>query len=142
VVAIDLSAPMLGRARARLARCGIRHVRLCRMDAAWLAFPSSRFDAVYAPYVLNAVPDPVRVATEMLRVCRSKGRIVLLNHFERLADEAKPLERFVGQIARRLTSLNWHLQLEALLKEAGLTAQSIERVNAGRVSTLVVCRGD
>src|SRR5262245_2253334 len=53
VTAIDLSADMLGRARARIARHGTHHVRLCRMDAAHLACRDAEFDAVYAPYVLN-----------------------------------------------------------------------------------------
>src|SRR5262245_35828755 len=70
VVAIDLTASMIARAQRRLRTHRIAHVSLCRMDAATLAFPDSRFDAVYAPYVINVVPDPVRMAREMLRVCR------------------------------------------------------------------------
>src|SRR5262245_22830908 len=76
VVGIDLSAPMLDRARVRLARRAPGRVQLCRMDAEHLAFADGRFDAVYAPYVLNVVPDPVAVAHEMLRVCRPNGRLV------------------------------------------------------------------
>src|SRR5262245_49725538 len=49
VAAIDVSAPMLVRAHARLVRRGIGHVSLLRMDAAHLAFPTGSFDAVYAP---------------------------------------------------------------------------------------------
>src|SRR5262245_27312193 len=64
VVAIDLSASMLARASARVRRRKVEHVRLCRMDAEALAFADGSFDAVYAPYVLNVVPNPVRVAHE------------------------------------------------------------------------------
>ena len=81
VVAIDLSGAMLHRARRRLGRQRLQHVSLCRMDATRLAFPDACFDAVYAPYVVNVVRDPVEAAREMRRVCRPGGRIVLLNHF-------------------------------------------------------------
>src|SRR5262245_45339345 len=86
VVAIDRSARMMARAGTRLRRHRLRHIHLCRMDATHLAFSDDRFDAVYAPYVVNVVPEPVLVGREMLRVCRPGGRLVLLNHFEGVED--------------------------------------------------------
>jgi phosphatidylethanolamine/phosphatidyl-N-methylethanolamine N-methyltransferase len=130
VVAIDVSAHMLERAQTRLRRRGVRHVTLCRMDGAHLAFPDAQFDAVYAPYVMNVVADPATVAREMLRVCRPSGRLVLLNHFDR-AD--------IGRLASR-AGVNWHVDLHALLRTVGLTALSVEGVNLPRVSSVVVCR--
>jgi phosphatidylethanolamine/phosphatidyl-N-methylethanolamine N-methyltransferase len=132
---------MLDRARARLARRRVGHVRLCRMDAAELAFADSRFDAIYAPYVLNVVPDPVRVAREMLRVCRPDGRLVLLNHFDWTAADRRALDRLIGRLAVRLSGVDWSLDLDAFLEKAGLVALSVERVNVPRVSSVVVCRG-
>ena len=138
VVAIDLSAHMIERAQVRLAKRGIRHVSLCRMDAAHLAFADARFDAVYAPYVMNVVPDPVSVMREMLRVCRPSGRLVLLNHFRR--DEKRlGLESLLGLMASK-AGVNWDIDLQALLRAAGLTAQSVDRVNVPRVSSVVVCQ--
>src|SRR5262245_27498450 len=46
VMAIDLSAAMLARARTRLTRRRIAHVALCQMDAGRLAYPDECFDAV------------------------------------------------------------------------------------------------
>src|SRR5215467_16312845 len=51
VTGIDLSAPMLEKARERIARKGIRNVRLLEMDAADLKFTDDTFDIVYAPYL-------------------------------------------------------------------------------------------
>src|SRR5262249_26691396 len=140
VTAIDLSAPMLQRARARLERRGCGHVRLCRMDAARLAFADARFDAVYAPYVLNVVPDPVAVAREMLRVCRPDGRLVLLNHFDHALVPRRAINRFVGRLAVRISGVDWHLDLERFLAATRLVAVSVEPVNVPPVSTVVVCR--
>src|SRR5215470_2046218 len=81
VTGVDLSSSMLEKARDRVARKGIRNVRLLEMDAADLKFADGTFDHVYAPYLISVVPDPVTVACEMRRVCRTGGRIVILNHF-------------------------------------------------------------
>src|ERR687891_1317671 len=81
VTGIDLSSSMLEKARERVAREGLRNVRLLEMDAASLTFADDSFDIVYAPYLISVVPDPVQVAREMRRVCRPGGRIVILNHF-------------------------------------------------------------
>ena len=139
VTAIDLSAAMLERARTRIASRGCEHVRLCRMDATQLGFPDAHFDAVYAPYVLNVVADPLAGVREMVRVCRRGGRIVLLNHFM-TAGAHDMVSRVAGRLAGMLSGVNWHLDLEALLREAGLVATAMEGVNLPRVSSVVVCR--
>jgi phosphatidylethanolamine/phosphatidyl-N-methylethanolamine N-methyltransferase len=140
VVGVDLSERMIARARVRLERRGIGHVHLCRMDAARLAFQDAEFDAIYAPYVLNVVTDPMEVAREMLRVCRPAGRIVLLNHFDRADTRRKPMNRIAGQLAARISGVNWRLELGSFLATAGLVAVSVEEVNVPRVSSVVVCR--
>jgi phosphatidylethanolamine/phosphatidyl-N-methylethanolamine N-methyltransferase len=137
VVAIDLSSAMLERARLRLLRRRVEHVTLCRMDAARLGFGDALFDAVYAPYVMNIVRDPVAVAREMLRVCRPSGRLVLLNHF---ADAA---ESWVGDLLGRMASragVNWDMDLHGFLRDTGLVARSVERVNVPGVSSVVICQ--
>lgn len=140
VVAVDLSQHMLSRAGARLQRHRLHHVTLCRMDAAHLALPDDAFDAIYAPYVINVVDDPVRAIGEMRRVCRPGGRIVLLNHFRPSGGEQRLLERLAGKVAASAGGANWDLDLDALMAATTLTAVSVERVNLARVSSVVVCR--
>jgi phosphatidylethanolamine/phosphatidyl-N-methylethanolamine N-methyltransferase len=138
VVGVDLSEPMLGQARDRAARLGAAHVTLERMDAADLRFRDDSFDVVYAPYMISVVPDPLKVAREMRRVCRPGGRIVFLNHFL----SPNPI---VSRVERLLSPLTVHvgfkadLDLSALLAQAGLTPASIEKVNVPRMWTIVVC---
>ena len=74
VTGIDLSASMLEKARERVRREGLRHVRLQEMDAANLIFADDTFDIVYAPYLVSVVPDPVQVVKEMRRVCKPGER--------------------------------------------------------------------
>src|SRR5262245_37615951 len=140
VAAIDLSAPMLMRAQARLKDLRIEHVKLCRMDAGRLAFADAAFDAVYAPYVMNVVPDPVAVAQEMLRVCRRHGRLVLLNHFDRISTKRSVVDRVLGRLAVGISGARWHMDLSSFLERSGLEAVSVDHVNIPSVSSVVVCR--
>src|SRR5262245_49343924 len=58
VTAVDLSSTMLEKARERIARNGLRNIRVLETDAAHLTFADSSFDCVYAPYTISVVPDP------------------------------------------------------------------------------------
>ena len=138
VTGIDLSSSMLEKARERVARKGVRNVRLLQMDAANLKFADDSFDIVYAPYVISVVPDPVAVTHEMRRVCHPGGRIVILNHFR----SSNPL---MARIERMISPLTVHvgfksdLDLPAFLAQAELKPQSIQKVNVPRIWSLVTC---
>lgn len=140
VVGVDLSPAMLRRASMRFHKHGITHVALARMDAQALALPDASFDAVYAPYVVNVVPDPVRVGRELRRVCRPGGRIVLLNHFAGAHAGIRVVDRVAERLAARLGDVDWHVDLRRFLHATGLDASVQERVNFAGVSSVVVCR--
>jgi phosphatidylethanolamine/phosphatidyl-N-methylethanolamine N-methyltransferase len=141
VTGIDLSASMLEKARERIARKGLRHVRVMEMDAANLKFADDSFDIVYAPYVISVVPDPVSVAREMRRVCRPGGRIVILNHFRSKSRIGAWLERLISPFTRYL-GFKSDLDLQAFLVQAELKPISIEKVNVPRIWSLVTCIKD
>src|SRR6478752_10424855 len=119
VTGIDLSAPMLEKARDRIARKGIRNVRLLEMDAADLKFATDSFDIVYAPYLISVVPDPVAVAKEMRRVCRPGGRIILLNHFLSPNPILSRIERLISPFTIHI-GFKADLDLPAFLAQADL----------------------
>lgn len=142
ITGIDLSESMLDKARARIARKEARNVRLLQMDAQDLRFPDNTFDIVYAPYVISVVPDPVRVAREMMRVCRPGGRIVFLNHFLSEGAVVSRVERFISPLTIHI-GFKADLDLKAFLAQAQLTPVSIEKVNVPRMWSLVTCvKGD
>jgi len=138
VVGVDFSASMLEKAREKIARKSIPNVRLLQMDAAAMTFPDDTFDIVYAPYLISVVPDPVRVAREMRRVCKPGGRIVFLNHFR--SDNA-----IMSRAEQMISPLTVHigfkadLDLPGFLQQAQLTPVSIEKVNIPRIWSLVTC---
>jgi phosphatidylethanolamine/phosphatidyl-N-methylethanolamine N-methyltransferase len=137
VSGIDFSSSMLEKARERAERKNLP-VRLLQMDAADLKFADGSFDIVYAPYLISVVPDPVKVAQEMRRVCRAGGRIIFLNHF--LSPNG-----FVSRIERLMSPLTIHigfksdLDLPAFLAQADLKPVSIEKVNIPKFWSLVTC---
>ena len=138
VTGVDLSTPMLVKARERIFKKGLRNCRVAEMDAAAMLFPDESFDIVYAPYLISVVPDPVKVAKEMHRVCRRGGRIVILNHFK---SQIPLLAKFDTAISPLTVHIGFKtdLDLNAFLTQAGLTPVSIEKVNIFNMWTLVTC---
>ena len=141
VTGIDFSGSMLEKARERVARKGVRNVKLLQMDAGDLKFAEGSFDIVYAPYLISVVPDPVKVAQEMHRVCRSGGRIIFLNHFLSPNGLLSRMERMISPYTIHI-GFKADLDLPAFLAQANLHPISIEKVNVPRLWSLVTCVKD
>jgi phosphatidylethanolamine/phosphatidyl-N-methylethanolamine N-methyltransferase len=103
LVGIDLSAPMLRKAKARVAEYRLGNVDgLAVMDAKHLAFAEAAFDVVVAQYVITAVPDPEATLDEFARVTRPGGEIILVNHLGAEAGPRAIFEKSFAPLARRL----------------------------------------
>ena len=139
VTGIDFSSSMLEKARERAARKDVPHsLRLVQMDAADLKFADDSFDIVYAPYLISVVPDPVKVAQEMRRVCRPGGRIIFLNHFLSPNLILSRVERLISPATIHI-GFKSDLDLPAFLAQAELAPVSIEKVNWPKIWSLVTC---
>jgi phosphatidylethanolamine/phosphatidyl-N-methylethanolamine N-methyltransferase len=138
VTGIDLSTSMLEKAHERIVDKGLRNCQVTAMDAAAMSFPDESFDIVYAPYLISVVPDPVKVAREMRRVCRPGGRIIFLNHFLSPNAVLSRLERWISPYTIHI-GFKADLDLPAFLAQANLHPVSIEKVNVPRLWSLVTC---
>ena len=134
ITGIDYTASMLEKARERAAR--MENTRLLQMDAADLKFADNSFDIVYAPYLISVVPDPVKVAQEMRRVCRPGGRIIFLNHFLSPNPLLSRIERWISPFTIHI-GVKSDLDLPAFLAQADLQPKSIEKVNFPKIWSLV-----
>lgn len=141
VTGIDISEPMLERARARLEGLGREGVVLRRMDAHELKFPDASFDHVVAPYVISVVAEPERVMREIRRVCCPGGTVLVVNHF--LSDNVllAAAERLLTPASQWL-GFRMDLPVRIAQEVPGLTAQAMERVNLFGLWRLLTLRRD
>ncbi len=103
IVGIDLSPEMLDKARERVAEEHLDHVTgLHEMDAGELKFENGSFDTVVAMYVMTVVPEPEKVMSELSRVCRPGGEVILVNHFSQEDGMRGWVERRMAPFAEHL----------------------------------------
>ena len=92
VVSTDYVPSLLARGRNRAAAEGLS-IRFEEADAEALSFSDASFDAVVSTFGVMFTPDQDRAAAELLRVCRSGGKIGLANWTP---------EGFIGQVFKTL----------------------------------------
>jgi len=103
LIGIDLSAPMLRKAKARVGEHRLTNVEgLAVMDAQQLGFQDAVFDVVVAQYVITTVPDAEATLDEFARVTRPGGEIILVNHLGAEKGLRAILEQCFAPLARRL----------------------------------------
>ena len=103
ITGIDLSAPMLEKARTKMTSGRYPYVKDVQvMDAHAMKFADATFDCVVAQFVITLVADPEQVLSECHRVVKPGGRIILVNHLYSEIGLAAAIERWVAQRTRKL----------------------------------------
>ena len=118
---MDYSTDMLAKAQDKVRGLGLSHVaNLSQMDARELDFPDASFDTIAVMHVLSVVPEPERVMSEIARVLKPGGKVVITNHFKRTTGMLAVLERVFAPFSN---ALGWHsdFEIETVLKEPDLT---------------------
>ena len=138
IMGIDLSEGMLKVAQERIDEYRLNHVTLQRMDAGKMDFSDNSFDLVMAAYVVTAVPDYRKVVSEMIRVCRPGGRIVMLNHFSNGNKLIAAVEKLISPMCQRI-GFRTDLSLNHVLESTSLQVTKKEKMNPLRFWYLVEC---
>ena len=103
ITGIDISEPMIARARIRAASGRYPQVKgLAVMDAHDLRYPDAAFDCVVGQFVITLVADPERVLSECARVVRPGGQIILVNHLYSERGLTAAIERWFARHSRGL----------------------------------------
>ncbi len=103
VVGIDISGPMLDKARDRVARLRLRNVEsLDVMDAESLSYADGSFDVVVAQYVVTAIPNPEKALSEFARVVRPGGEIILTSRLGAEHGLRGTLEKWLMPVTSKL----------------------------------------
>jgi phosphatidylethanolamine/phosphatidyl-N-methylethanolamine N-methyltransferase len=100
---VDISLPMLRKAQERVREFKLSNVEsLSVMDAKNLAFGDGMFDAVVGQYVITAVPDPEGTLNDFVRVLKTGGELILVNHIGAERGPRRSFELAFAPLARRL----------------------------------------
>jgi ubiquinone/menaquinone biosynthesis C-methylase UbiE len=92
VTATDYVPALLERARARAGADGLK-MAFREADAEALPFPDRSFDVVVSTFGVMFTPDQDKAASELVRVCKPRGKIGLANWTP---------EGFIGQLFRTI----------------------------------------
>jgi phosphatidylethanolamine/phosphatidyl-N-methylethanolamine N-methyltransferase len=129
---------MLEQAQQRVAAHGLTNVELMQMDAAKMDFADSAFDIVVAAYVVTAVPDYRALMSEIVRVCRSGGRVVLLNHFTQDASVIAAVEKVISATCAKI-GFRTDLSVDDVINGWPLGRRREERVKPFGMWRVVEC---
>jgi phosphatidylethanolamine/phosphatidyl-N-methylethanolamine N-methyltransferase len=137
ITGIDLSKEMLRKARERVRKDGLRNVEaLHEMDAEATSFDDASFDIAVGMFVASVVPNPKRLLTELRRLVRPGGNILLINHFAAAKGPRWWLERAMSPASR---ALGWHpdFAMDAIFSADDLARIETESVRPFGIFTLV-----
>jgi ubiquinone/menaquinone biosynthesis C-methylase UbiE len=123
---------MLGIARQRAAALG-RDADLRQGDAQALDFPDESFDTVLCALGLCAIPDDRRAVTEMARVLRPGGRLLLVDHVAAAASPLRGVQWLYERITIPLAGEHFRRRPAVYLPELGLLIEESERFKLGVV---------
>lgn len=94
VTGIDLSEGMLQIGREKLKRQGLEHIRLIQGDSEALPFEDNKFDAVIVAFGVRNFENLSKGLSEMNRVLRPGGRLVVLEFSNPTVFPVKQLYQF------------------------------------------------
>jgi SAM-dependent methyltransferase len=129
VVGIDLSEPMLARARAAAAVGGLPNVAFEQGDAQVHPFPADSYDVAISRGGVMFFADPVAAFTNIRRALRGGGRLVFISPQEGRVDgdyahafaALGPLMRGPSPAQRGMGSLSDPARIHEVLTAAGYT---------------------
>lgn len=120
IIALDFSSGAMALAGQRATRLG-GGVTFVLADGESLPFADGSFDTVVDSLSMCTLTDPVRALREMARVCRPRGRILLLEHGR---SDWPRVGRWQDRRAERHAKILgcwWNREPLEMVREAGLT---------------------
>jgi ubiquinone/menaquinone biosynthesis C-methylase UbiE len=139
VVGIDLSPVMLDIARRRALELG-RDVDLREGDAHELAFEDGSFDSVVSTFSLCNIPDPDRALSEMNRVLRTGGKLILVDHIRSSVTPIRLLQRAVEVVSVRFDGDHMTRRPGEKVESHGFRITERDRFKWGIVERLVATK--
>lgn len=132
---VELSPAMLDIARQRARDLG-RTVDLQLGTAHDLAFPDATFDTVVCTLSLCAIPDDRRAVSEMIRVLRPGGLLLLADHVVGATVPVRALQRLIEVVSVPAAGEHFRRRPIRHVEAAGLTIEQHDRFARGVIERL------
>jgi ubiquinone/menaquinone biosynthesis C-methylase UbiE len=130
IIALDVSLEMLNLARKRATKLSM-DISFVLGDAQTLPFRDKSFDTVVSSLTTCTFPNPVTALREMRRVCKSEGKILLLEHGRSDREWlARWQDRHADKFAKPL-GCHWNREPRNLVRQAGLGMNEARRTFLG-----------
>jgi ubiquinone/menaquinone biosynthesis C-methylase UbiE len=139
LVGADLTPEMLALAQTR-AQGMDRRIELLEADAQDLPFADDSFDTVVCTYALCSVPDEALAISEMRRVLKDGGRLILVDH---IRSSVRPIFWFqrLWEFIPSRTKGEYMTRRPALhVMAAGFDIRARDRQRAGIIERLVAVK--
>jgi ubiquinone/menaquinone biosynthesis C-methylase UbiE len=133
---VEFSPAMLELARLRAQTLG-RQVDLRLGDAQALDLPDASFDTVVCTLALCGIPDERRAVSEMKRVLRPGGRLLLLDHIAGSAAWVKAIQWLIERITIPLAEEHFLRRPLRTVQAEGFVVELSQRSKLGIVERLV-----
>lgn len=132
---IEFSPAMLNLARGRAASLS-REVDLREGDAQQLEFPDDTFDTAVCTFSLCAIADERKAVSEMQRVLKPGGLLLLADHVRSSAWLARGVQRVLEVATVPLQGEHFLRRPYTVVQDAGMTIERHERFKLGIVERL------
>jgi len=129
---IEWSPVMLDHARTQ-AKLLDRTVELREGDAQALEFPDTSFQTVVCTFSLCAIPDDERAVTEMVRVLRPGGLLLLADHVEAARWPGRAVQWLLERVTIPMGGEHFRRRPFRQVQALGLTVEAHDRFKLGIV---------
>ncbi len=127
VIGLDATDAMLERGKRFVAQSSIENIAFHRGIAESLPFAGQAFDIVASRYAFHHFEDPELVLSEMARVCRTAGHVIVVDIVvpeEAMAEQYNYYERLCDPSHTRCLDFG---ELQSLFRRSGLEVISARR---------------
>ncbi|MFW9854018.1 MAG: class I SAM-dependent methyltransferase [Candidatus Thorarchaeota archaeon] len=139
VIGVDISPNMLKKAKQKISSFHGNKIELKLMDAEELSFKDETFNIVLCTFVLCSVPNPANAIQEMLRVLRSRGRLILLEHVLSKMSLIAYLQKIANPFTRGIFGFNIDRDTLEILKQENVLILKDQNLTKTDILKFLVC---